>query len=428
MHIEGEPYERGFQYGHLMAPELAEYRDTMRYTTPVDTGNEFEYYVGAAEDLFAHKIEGEFLDEIRGIADGAESAGFDITWQEVLEINADWELKYDCPPDVLPGNTDDGTDKEHCTAFIATGSYTDGGEVVMAHNTWDDFVNGQYANVILDIEPSEGHRIFMQSYVGMIHSLTDFFVTDAGIMGTETTIPYSEGYDPDGLPEFFRMRKATQYADDMDEWVQYMLEGNSGTADSWLLADSNTGEIMLFELVLEYPNIERTMDGYYIGFNCAIDPELRNLECGGDPSHYDIKDSAGARRVRLTQLLNESRGRLDVDLAKRIIADHYDVYLNEADSPGYRTVDGHCELDAAEYVADLEPYLPMGAVDGAVMDGDMAKEMSFVARWGNSSGMPFDAEEYLREHPQWDYLDGYLKDRPSEPWTRFEAGSGSDNQ
>jgi len=56
------------------------------------------------------------------------------------------------------------------------------------------------------------------------------------------------------------------------------------------------------------------------------------------------------------------------------------------------------------------------------MDGDLAKEMSFWARWGSSSGMPFYAKEFLKEHPQWSYLEGYLKDRPSQPWTFFKMG------
>ena len=38
------------------------------------------------------------------------------------------------------------------------------------------------------------------------------------------------------------------------------------------------------------------------------------------------------------------------------------------------------------------------------------------------TGMPFDAEAFLAQHPQWNELDGYLKDRPSQPWTLFAAG------
>ena len=80
------------------------------------------------------------------------------------------------------------------------------------------------------------------------------------------------------------------------------------------------------------------------------------------------------------------------------------------------------ELDSIKYWPDREPLRPHGAVDGKVMGSNLAEELSFWARWGNSSGMPFDAEKFLAEHIQWGYLEGYLKDRPSQPWTLFRAG------
>ncbi len=56
------------------------------------------------------------------------------------------------------------------------------------------------------------------------------------------------------------------------------------------------------------------------------------------------------------------------------------------------------------------------------MDSDLAKKLSFWARWGSSSGMPFDAQAFLSKHAQFSYLKGYLKDRPTQPWILFKAG------
>jgi hypothetical protein len=39
---------------------------------------------------------------------------------------------------------------------------------------------------------------------------------------------------------------------------------------------------------------------------------------------------------------------------------------------------------------------------------------------GRADGTEFDADEFLRQHPQWDWQRGYLKDRPSQPWTYVE--------
>jgi hypothetical protein len=48
--------------------------------------------------------------------------------------------------------------------------------------------------------------------------------------------------------------------------------------------------------------------------------------------------------------------------------------------------------------------------------------MSFAARWGSACGTAFDADRFLREHPQFDWMSDILKSRPAESWTVFTAG------
>lgn len=70
-------------------------------------------------------------------------------------------------------------------------------------------------------------------------------------------------------------------------------------------------------------------------------------------------------------------------------------------------------------------FNPHGAVDGKVTDSELAAAWTLSLRFGNSSGLPFDAEEYLAARPQFDYLEGYLRDRPTQPWTSFAAGENA---
>ncbi|MDD3041497.1 MAG: hypothetical protein PHW56_00860 [Methanosarcinaceae archaeon] len=450
LHIEGGPYERGFQHGYLMAPEIKEIMRSIEYLTYWDTGKKWEFFVEAARDLWLSPsgsgIDEEFLAEMQGIAAGAREAGVKITWEEVLAWNGYEELTGYWWPLRKEGKFSESirNRKDHCSAFIATAPYTggatagersegrggeraeekDGPEIVMAHNTWSNFETGQFCNLVLDIKPARGQRIFMQAYPGYIHSMTDFFVTGAGLMGTETTIGGFNCYDPDQLPEFFRVRKAMQYSESPDRFVEFMKQGNNGGyANTWYLGDINSGEILRFELGLEYNNVSRKKEGYFIGFNAPLDPRIRNLECS-NTGYADIRRHQGARQVRLEELMEEYRGRINVESAKKIIADHYDVYLKKRNNPCSRTVDGHYELDARESMSQPGrplPFQPRGAVDGKVMDSRLAKEFAFWGRWGNSSGIPFEASEFLKEHIQWKHLDGYLKDRPSQPWTLFKA-------
>lgn len=264
----------------------------------------------------------------------------------------------------------------------------------------------------------------MQSVPGYIHSMADFAETDAGIVVTETTIGGFGQYDPNGAPEFFRVRKAMQYVDKLDKFVEIMnTQNNGGYANCWLLADINTKEIMRFEQALKYTNIERKKDGYLIGFNAPLDPRIRNLECSNS-GYAGIRRHQGSRQVRLAQLMDKYEGKIDVKVAQKILADHYDVYLKKNNSCS-RTVDGHYELDAREYMCQPGrplPFEPRGTIDGKAADSDMAEDLVFSARWGKSSGMAFDADKFLDEHIQWSHLKGYLKDRPSQPWSVFEAG------
>jgi len=98
--------------------------------------------------------------------------------------------------------------------------------------------------VIFEITPAQGNRIIMDGMPGLIHSGDDFGINSAGMMITETTISGFSGFDPAGVPEFVRARKAMQYSNSIDDFARIMKEGNSGGyANNWLVADRKTNEV-----------------------------------------------------------------------------------------------------------------------------------------------------------------------------------------
>jgi hypothetical protein len=58
-------------------------------------------------------------------------------------------------------------------------------------------------------------------------------------------------------------------------------------------------------------------------------------------------------------------------------------------------------------------------VDGKVIDSNMAKNFELWAKWASSCDIGFDAKKFLEKHPQYEWLEGYLKDLPAKPWTIF---------
>jgi hypothetical protein len=108
-------------------------------------------------------------------------------------------------------------------------------------------------------------------------------------------------------------------------------------------------------------------------------------------------------------------------VAKKMLADHYDMYL-ETEKPSYRTICGHGELDDGRMPGHPRgAYYPSGAIDGKVVSSEMAKNWQFWAKWGSSCDRNFVAKEFLERHTQYDWMAGYLKDLPAEPWTVFPS-------
>lgn len=421
VHIEGTPEERGYQYGYLLAKEIQQGITTTRTDWEYESGTKWSWLVKKSAALFKHKIDKENLAELDGIVEGMQAAGVPASRDELIAYNAYLELDWYWWPGQLE-NIKGGSEKldhEACSAFIATGSMTTNGNVVLGHNT----MCGYYLalpNVIIDIVPDKGHRILMQTCPGWIHSGTDFFITDAGLVGAETTIGGFKGFDPKGTPEFSRMRHATQYANSIDEWCDIMKrQNNGGYANAWLLGDVNTREIARLELGLKYVGFEKKRDGYFVGSNLAEDMKILRFETASHET--DIRTSDVARRVRWKQLMSEYKGKIDADDAKKFEADHYDVYLGE-DRPGERTLCGHWELVHNPIEPSTEPNQPWGTVDAKVVDSTMAKRMSFAARYGSACGTAFDAQKFMAQNPQYEWLKDILPSRPSEPWTVFTAG------
>src|SRR5438046_7348693 len=104
--------------------------------------------------------------------------------------NARLQLPYynKCVGKSTPGAPTAGGPGDHCSAFVATGSYTKDGRVVIAHNNWTSYSSGERWNVIFEIVPAQGNRIIMDGMPGLIHSGDDFGINSAGMMITETTI------------------------------------------------------------------------------------------------------------------------------------------------------------------------------------------------------------------------------------------------
>ncbi|HYL36722.1 MAG TPA: C45 family autoproteolytic acyltransferase/hydrolase [Bryobacteraceae bacterium] len=341
LHIQGQPYERGYQHGRLMSREIVQYME--RCAAELDHGGKKQSWNLArttAASLFLHGFDQEILEEMKGIADGASDAGarwdgrrIDLT--DLVVVNTTVELgelseALTVTPSGLEGLHLDSpvifdrrrgiAPADHCSAFAATGKATRDGRMVIGHVTWWPLTLAEQTNVMLDLQPAAGHRILIQGYPGAIESGTDWYQNDAGVVLTETTIRQGP-FNRDGTPVAYRARKAIQYGDNIDQVVGYLSAKNNGLyTNEWLIGDAKNNEIALFELGTYKTRLYRSSkhdwfggtEGFYWGNNNVKDLSVRleyEPDPNGPPVHVPYVPTD--RDLKWQQLYREYNGQID---------------------------------------------------------------------------------------------------------------------
>jgi hypothetical protein len=381
VHIEGKPYERGYQHGYLMAKEIPEYLTRCAF----DLGGKadaktWNTYRTTADALFLRGFDKEILEEMRGIADGANAAGAKwlgrkLDLVDIVLANTEVELnELSSAMRMTPtgieatgfsapayAGTSDAASRvtDHCSAFAATGPATRDGKMVIGHVTWWPQTLAEQTNVMLDIRPETGHRVLMQSYPGGIESGTDWYQNDAGVVLTETTIRQTP-FNAQGTPVAFRARMAIQYGGNVDEVVKQLGTRNNGLyTNEWLIGDAKNDEIAMYELGTSHTKLWRSSKnewfggtaGFYWGNNNAKDPDVK-LEYLPDPKGAPeyVPFVPTVRDLAWQDLYNRNKGQIDEQFAFRAF--------------------------------DMAPLVSATTVDAKVVDSGMADHMMVWAAFG----------------------------------------------
>lgn len=426
VHLVGAPHEVGFQHGYLLKDEIEDNLSVYKLEAAHDDHRDWNFFRDAAKNVLWPHIEPEYRAELQGIADGLKAKGSTADLWDVVALNGDLELTEYYLPMVNERekkiNPEKAKAQGRCSAFIATGSATKDGKIVIAHSNWATYAEGERWVMVFDIQPEHGLRMLMDGTPGVITSQDDFGVNSAGLMITETTLPMAVGFDEQGIPEFVRSRKAMQYATSIDEYAAIMRKGNNGGyANSWMIGDRKTGEIAYLELGLHHTPLTRKKDGYFVSANFTVDPlVIRDDTPGFDPNN--MSSSMNARRVTGEAFVTKHAGQLDTALAEAYLSDHWDSFEKKED-PDQRSLCGHEEKNAVgEPVWGTPPYAPNGAVTGEVTDAAMAERMSMIVRAGHPCGEDFVASPFFAAHPEFDWEKPILHDMKAGPWTEFASG------
>jgi hypothetical protein len=381
LHIEGAPYERGWQHGTLLADEIVEYMSKLavraREEDPAAGWARLRF---EADALFLRSFSRELLEEMRGIADGAAGAGAEydgrpVDLLDVVVLNSAVDLgqledALEVTPHALTGERFDSPDREldlapdrhKCSAFVANGAATEDGRAVFGQIFMWNGYTGVHWNVLVDIVPTDGHRLAMHTFPGGIHSGADFYLNGAGIAFGETTVAQTP-WNSDGTPQSDRARRAAQYAESIDDVVRILSDGNNGLyTNDWPMMDAGSREAAILLLGTHHQRLWRTsvepapfgLPGFLYSNNNARDvPVRRELTRRPDERPVDPVFSPWNRDLAFRDFYEEHAGRIDAPAAARLFGS--------------------------------SPINRVHACDGKITDSEMAPRMVYLAHHGKTT-------------------------------------------
>jgi outer membrane protein assembly factor BamB len=381
LHIEGEPYERGYQYGYLTAKEIADSLERWRefiinkhkekywldfVVLPRNLEQKiWDVYIKKANLNFLNKVPEEFKQEMQGMTDGMQARDImifdnkEVTFDDILVMQFVQDIMYSsfmyrnkrmnlinyCTskllskipvPNVVNNilerfldrflSTDDYEyHPGHCSAFIATGEYTKDGGIVAAHSTVFDPLMAQRCNLVVNVKPLTGYSFTMTTFPGSLWSQEDWYQNEKGIILTETELPQGP-FNIRKTPKGIRSRTAIQYSETIDDVINILQEGNNGLIpNEWLIGDIKTGEIASLEQAYFNTPIKRTYSGFYGSYNVPHDDEVR-AELFGLKNIFEPIGQifygaySNNRDVEFERIKEKYKGKIDVESVKEILA------------------------------------------------------------------------------------------------------------
>lgn len=394
LHIKGSPYEMGYQHGYLLADKI---RLMITRTLPAtiayisqQTGSCIEK---AEEMMWTGKkkakpfIPIEFEEEMRGIADGAKDAGTDMTLEQILLWNTNYDQwciyahphywQCDGKSNTCDTQNADGMPETEgnainnsfsplpppsggCSSFSAWDEWAGGdGKLIFGKNE-DNFNMPEQLDcrmmVVADPDRGFGHAFL--TYPGMI-GLDGGLNEDGLEMMTQLSSMQFESMQGCGIAIF--SRDLLTHASSVDDAIKIFRDTPRCAGIAYHVADGKAREAAVVEtsskmVSVRYPmenvkalwqtNHSNCYPGWmgYSGYNMVADQqpvnELRDIstiekwqDSLRDPYNFYVQ--APSRFERYAQLIHRYYGRINAENAIKILSDCYDPYTRMTRPAGY---------------------------------------------------------------------------------------------
>lgn len=363
LHLEGEPYQRGYQYGYLASAEIidmmnrwGDYRPYIAWMPKFilksllqndDKLSEQWWEICKRQSMkyFEKHVPEEYQREMQGMVDGLNAKGArlfekNIDYEDIVASQFVQEVQYTIlhSPrrffhpfrNILFGvlgvffKNRDSLETGFCRALLATGNATTDGGIIVAHTTIFPKYIAERCNFIVDIKPSTGYRFMMTSPPGSLWSEEDYYQNEKGIVLTETEFRPQGPFNIRKTPKGIRSRTAIQYSSSIDEVIDHLQKGNNGLIpNEWLIGDTKTGEIARLEQALFHTPVIRTKNGIFTSSCYPHDKKVERELWGCIPKILALKlypnKYTYTVSLKFDELEKQYYGKIDIEIVKKIL-------------------------------------------------------------------------------------------------------------
>jgi hypothetical protein len=351
MHLEGNGYQMGYQHGYLLAPSvqrmtsedfvmavLAGYLNMTGDALKSALGDVVVDVLMAAFRSAAMGLEGnipaEYLDELRGIRDGAAAAGYAVSYNDLMVLNVAFDVLLGVAyPIVSPILGITNAFAPHmCDGFVTYGSGTTDGRTIMGRNFMftDAFIHEEA--LLVEYKPASGNRFVAPTIPGWAGLVSGMNTSGIGI-GVDMAPAVASNVFDVGMGVLFAARRALQHSSTLSEGVNSVRSADLGV--SWIVAiGSGKNEIggAVIETSAVLDKVRST--NYKYPWYYLLLPLPRQIESKSDlvvfANHFIVPEMAlltGAAAIQdskwryetLTNLILSNYGSIDVTKGKQLV-------------------------------------------------------------------------------------------------------------
>jgi isopenicillin-N N-acyltransferase like protein len=324
MYLTGDPFPLGYANARLTQEYMQQQETDLLATVHRFVPSAIKlwllkkYVLWLNRDLPAY-IPREYQLEIYGLSRGYRDPFPELgpVYRRLLNYHAAHDISHLVMDNPLVG----------CTSFAAWGPMTADGHLLLGRNL--DFSPGKLFDVnkiVIRAKPREGLGFISVAWGGMSGAVSG--INEARIAVTINAAQSSQKRRI-GTPVSLVMRQVLQYAKTLEEAVEIIQSSQVFVSDCYLVACGKTSTAVIVEKTPGSCAVRRADADYLICANHFLSGALKN-----DPGNleYMATGTTVDRYRRMTELVQQSRGRLTPEMAAAILRDRQ---VPGAEDPGY---------------------------------------------------------------------------------------------